>query len=163
MSSTWPQWLQPSPSESGCETMNVRDALVKRLTDRIVRMRTALERFDDAAAERQKVGPKYNVRDLTGHFVFWNQEVAQQLVTLMRGGTSKTYDVDRVNEDVYRKYRQMSHVMLLPQLRDADEHLLEVLRQVKPEALIGETPMRDWVDTILAHYDGHWPGLKAAS
>ncbi len=142
--------------------MNVRDALVKRLTDRIVRMRTAFEQFDDAAAEGAKVGPKYNVRDLAGHFVFWNQEMAQQLVVLMKGGKQKDYDIDRVNEDVYRKYRRMSHVMLLPQLRAADERLIVVLRQVKPEVLIGETPIREWVDTILTHYDDHWPGLKAA-
>ncbi len=142
--------------------MNVRDALVKRLTDRVVRMRTAFEQFDDAAAERAKVGPKYNVRDLAGHFVFWNQEMAQQLVVLMKGGKPKNYDINRTNEDVYRKYRRMSHVMLLPQLRATDERLLEVLRQVKPEPLIGETPIRDWVDTILTHYDDHWPGLKAA-
>ncbi len=142
--------------------MNVRDALVKRLTDRVVRMRTAFEQFDDAAAERAKVGSKYNVRDLAGHFVFWNQEMAQQLVVLMKGGKPKNYDINRTNEDVYRKYRRMSHVMLLPQLRATDERLLEVLRQVKPESLIGETPIRDWVDTILTHYDDHWPGLKAA-
>jgi hypothetical protein len=142
--------------------MNVRDALVKRLTDRIVRMRTAFEQFDDATAERAMVGPKYNVRDLVGHFVFWNQEAAQQLGALMKGGKPKGYDLDRVNEDVHRKYRRMSHVMLLPQLRAADERLVEVLRQVKPEVLIGDTPVRDWVDTILSHYDDHWPGIKAA-
>lgn len=55
--------------------MQVRDAILQRLTDRMMRMRVVLEKFDDAAAEACKVGPKWNVRDLVGHFVFWDVEV----------------------------------------------------------------------------------------
>lgn len=142
--------------------MNVRDALLQRFNERVMRMRAALDRFDDAAAERERVGPKWNVRDLAGHFVFWDAEAAERMPEIATGRQPPDYDFDRVNDEVYRKYRRMSYVMLLPQLRAAEEKLAAAIRAVPAELLI-ESPVRTWVDeAAIRHYDHHWPGLKAA-
>ncbi len=143
--------------------MNVRDAIEQRLRTRIVRMRTAFDQFNDVAAERERVGPNWNVRDLAGHFVFWTAEGATQIERLSRGETLPAYDLEKINADVYRRNRRMSFVMLLPQLRTADEALLAAIRKCKPDMLIGETPLRTWIDTLADHYDHHWPSLKAAT
>lgn len=143
--------------------MNVRDAILQRTTDRIMRMRAALERFDDASAEREKIGPKWNVRDLIGHFVYWTDEGAKQIPELAAGRALPAYDLERINDDVFKKNRRMSFVMLLPQLRAAEERLLAAIRTAPPDQLI-DTPLREWIDGAGSeHYDHHWPGLKAAA
>jgi len=143
--------------------VNVRDAILQRVTDRIMRMRQALERFDDASAEREKVGPKWNVRDLAGHFVYWTDEAARQIPELTAGRPAKKYDIERINDEVYKKNKRMSFVMLLPQLRAAEERLIAAIRTAPPDQLI-DTPLREWIDQTGAdHYDHHWPGLKAAA
>ena len=143
--------------------MNVRDALVQRLTVHMMRAREAFARFDDDAAERERVGPTWNVRDLAGHLAFWAGEAATRIEALAVGAASKEYDLDRVNEEVYRKNRRMSFVMLLPQLRSAEERLLATLGRVDPKHLIGETDIREWIDVQIAHYQHHFPGLKEAA
>ncbi|MCB9856776.1 MAG: DinB family protein [Phycisphaerales bacterium] len=140
--------------------MNVRDAIEQRFRSKTMRMREVLERFNDESAERVKVGANWNVRDLAGHFVFWANEAADRISDITKGGHAPDYDLDKVNADVYRKYRHMSFVMLLPQLRAAEERLLTCVRSIDPAALIGETPIREWLDTHLEHYDHHWPSLK---
>lgn len=160
--------------------MTVLDAILQRFRDRIMRMRTALDRFNDDSAEREKIGPKWNVRDLVGHYLFWTTEAVDRLpeVSKASAGFKQTddeaanakaietlmppYDLDRVNDEVYRKYRRMSFVMLLPQLRAAEERLLQHLARVDAKQLVGDTPLRTWIDIHLEHYDKHWPGLKAA-
>jgi hypothetical protein len=143
--------------------MNVRDAILQRTTDRIMRMRQALERFDDASAEREKVGAKWNVRDLVGHFVYWTDEGARRIPELAAGKALPTYDLERINDDVYQKNKRMSFVMLLPQLRAAEERLLAAIRAAPPDQLI-DTPLREWIDGAGSeHYDHHWAGLKAAA
>lgn len=143
--------------------MNVRDAIEQRFRSKSMRMREALERFNDEAAEREKVGENWNVRDLAGHFIFWINEAADRIPDIKKCDGPPNYDLDKVNADVYRKYRRMSFVMLLPQLRAAEERLLAQVRGIDPAALIGETPMREWLDTHLDHYDHHWPSLKVAA
>ena len=59
--------------------MNVRDAIEQRFRSKSMRMREALERFNDEAAEREKVGDNWNVRDLAGHFIFWINEAADRI------------------------------------------------------------------------------------
>jgi hypothetical protein len=142
--------------------MDVRDAMIQRLFDRMMRMRGALERFDDASAERVRVGPRWNVRDLAGHFVFWDDEAVRQMLEMLRGRPRPTYDFDKVNDAVYHRYRRMSFVMLLPQLRAAEERLVHAVRGVD-SALLVDSPVRDWIDAAGAdHYDDHWPSLKKA-
>lgn len=142
--------------------MDVRDAICQRLITRFTRMRQAFERFDDSQAEAQKVGPKWNVRDLAGHLVYWDLEAAAQVTRVALGNPVPAYDFDRVNDEVFRKNRRMSFVMLLPQLRAAEERLLAAIRSVPVNQLL-EGPLRDWVDSAGAdHYDHHWPGLDAA-
>lgn len=161
--------------------MTLLEAILQRFRDRMMRMRAALDRFSDESAEREKVGPKWNVRDLLGHYLFWTTEAAERLPEITRASVGfkpldddadnakqverllPPYDLDRVNDDVYKKYRRMSFVMLLPQLRAAEERLLQVLARVDPKQLVGETPLRTWVDIHLDHYEKHWPGLKAAT
>jgi hypothetical protein len=143
--------------------MNVRDAILQRLTDRIMRMRQALERFDDASAEREKVGPRWNVRDLVGHFVHWTDEAARRIPEIAAGKPGQKYDFDRINDEIYRKNRRMSFVMLLPQLRAAEERLLTAIRAAPPDQLI-DTPLREWIDEAgVGHYDRHWSGLRTAA
>jgi hypothetical protein len=140
--------------------MLVRDTILQRLTDRIMRVRVVLEKFDDAGAERCRVGPKWNVRDLVGHFVYWDVEVAARLGEIAAGKPAPKYDFNKVNEEVYQKYRRMSYVMLLPQLRAAEEGLIAAVRAV-PEKLLIDSPARDWIDdAAIAHYDHHWPSLR---
>jgi DinB superfamily len=143
--------------------MNVRDAIEQRFQKKAMRMRDVLERFNDESAEREKVGPNWNIRDLVGHYVFWLTEASDRLKEISKGASAPDYDLDRINADVYRKYRNMSYVMLLPQLRAAEETWLKQVRAVDPQLLIGETPIRDWFDTHLDHYDHHWPSLKAVA
>lgn len=143
--------------------MNVRDAIEQRFRSKTMRMREVLERFNDASSEREKVGEKWNVRDLAGHFLFWANEAADQIERISKGGCPPDYDLDKVNADVYRKYRNMSYVMLLPQLRAAEERLLTCVHGIDPALLIGETPIREWLDTHLDHYDHHWPSLKSVA
>lgn len=127
-----------------------------------MRMRAALDRFDDTSAERELVGPNWNVRDLVGHFIHWDTEAAARMPEIASGRPTPSYDFVRVNEEVFRKYRRMSYVMLLPQLRAAEEKLLTTLRGVKPELLI-DSPVRTWIDeAAIEHYDHHWPGLQSA-
>lgn len=143
--------------------MNVREALIQRLTQRVARMREAIDRFDNDSAERERVGPTWNVRDLVGHMAYWAAEAAERIEALARGAASRDYDLDRVNDEVYRKNRRMMFLMLRPQLRAAEERLLAAIRSAPADQLIGETPIREWIDAQLAHYNHHWPGLKAAA
>jgi len=143
--------------------MNVRDALEQRLRNKIIRMRDALERFNDESAERERVGPNWNVRDLAGHFVHWTREGAEQVERLAGGAQLPNYDLEKINADVYRKNRRMSYVMLLPQLRAAEEALLAAIRHANPQMLVDDTPLREWIDIQIGHYDHHWPGLKQAA
>jgi hypothetical protein len=147
----------------GGEVMDVRDALVQRLTDRFLRFRTVFERFDDATAMRERVGAKWNVRDLAGHMFYWTGEAARRLPEIAAGGKAPAYDLDRINDEVFRRNRRMSFVMLLPQLRAAEEGLLEAVRRLPPAGLL-DSPARAWIDlAVLEHYDHHWPGLKGAA
>lgn len=141
--------------------MNVRDAIEQRFRSKMMRMREVFDRFDDTSAEREMVGPNWNVRDLAGHYIFWTTEAADRFEAISRGAAAPEYNLDDVNADVYRTYRRMSFVMLLPQLRAAEERLLTLVRSITPEALLGETPIRAWLDTHLDHYDNHWASLKA--
>ena len=143
--------------------MNVRDALEHRLRKKMMRLRDALECFNDESAEREMVGPNWNVRDLVGHYVYWTNEGATQLGRLARGESLPKFDLDKINADIHRKYRNMSFVMLLPQLRAAGETLLTAIRHANPETLVGDTPLREWIDIQIGHFDHHWPGLKAAA
>lgn len=143
--------------------MNVRDALLQRFNERTMRMRAALDRFNDAAAEREMVGPKWNVRDLAGHFIFWDTEAAARMPEIAGGKPVPDYDFAKVNDEVFKKYRRMSFVMMLPQLRAAEEKLVAAIRAVPADLLI-DSPVRTWIDqAAIEHYDHHWPGLKAAT
>ncbi len=160
--------------------MNVLDALLQRFRDKIMRFRTALDRFNNDTAETEKVGPNWNVRDLVGHLVYWTTEGADRLPEIAKASVGwveldddeantraamaalPVYDIERINADVFKKYRRMSYVMLLPQLRAAEEKFLSALSRVEPKLLVGETPVRMWINIYLEHYDHHWTGLKAA-
>jgi len=144
--------------------MNVRDAIIQRVTQRIMKMRTAFERFDNDTAEREMVGPKWNVRDLAGHMAHWADFSVGRLRSLGRGeAVTSLGNFDAINDEVYRKNRRMSYVMLLPQLRSAEERVLQVLGAVDPQHLIGETPLREYVDAaLIEHYDHHGRALDAA-
>ncbi|MEK6644406.1 MAG: maleylpyruvate isomerase N-terminal domain-containing protein [Planctomycetota bacterium] len=144
--------------------MDVRSAILQRINDRFMRFRAAFERFDDFAAEREMVGPKWNVRDLAGHLAHWTAEAAVRIPELAAGKPAMQVDFDQVNDEVYRKNRRMSFVMLLPQLRAAEDRLLAALKSVPESHFIGETPIREWIDDgVIGHYDHHWLGLKAAT
>lgn len=144
--------------------MDVREALLQRILRRILRMRTALEQFDNESAEREGVGLHWNVRDLVGHFIHWGDEGSKQAPHLASGGKKTEYDLDRVNDEIYRKYKQVSFAMLLPQLREAEERFLAAVRAVDPKLLVGETAVRTWIDDVgIEHYDKHWPGLDEAA
>lgn len=143
--------------------MDVRDALLQRIRQRMMRTRAAFDRFDDSSAEREMVGPRWNVRDLAGHLLFWADEAARQIPRLVAGGDWPRYDRDRLNEDTYRKYRRMSFVMLRPRLREAEEHFLRAVAAVAPPGLSPDAPLRELIDDVgMTHYDHHWPGLHAA-
>ncbi len=143
--------------------MDIRNALIQRVTDRFMRARAAFEKFDDVSAEREMVGPKWNVRDLAGHLVYWTDEAAKRIPEIVKSGKQPAYDFDRVNDEVYHKNRRMSFVMLLPQLRAAEDHFLAALKGV-PNDLLIDSPVREWIDQVgVEHYDHHWPGLKAAA
>jgi hypothetical protein len=162
--------------------MDIRPAFTQRITTRFMRFRAAFERFDDGSAEAEKVGPNWNVRDLAGHLAYWTAEVAKEIEAQTKNALSQSHsrgrlchtddhsrgrlchiDTDRVNEEVYHKNRRMSYVMLLPQLRAAEERFLAALQSVPDHQLGGETPVRRWIDDgIVDHYDHHWPGLQAA-
>ncbi|MBX3395882.1 MAG: hypothetical protein KF841_10995 [Phycisphaerae bacterium] len=161
--------------------MNLIEAILQRFRDRMMRMRGAFDCFGDESAERIKVGPKWNVRDLLGHFVFWTTEAAERLPEIVKSSSAfrpvdddeasaaaamallPAYDLDRVNDEVYRKYRRMSFVMLMPQLRSAEEKLLQAVSRLDSKQLVGDTPLRAWIDIHLDHYTKHWPGLKSAT
>ncbi|HVP12142.1 MAG TPA: ClbS/DfsB family four-helix bundle protein [Phycisphaerae bacterium] len=143
--------------------MDARDALLQRITSRMVRMREALERFNDMTAERMLVGDNWNVRDLVGHFVFWLNELADQVPRLAAGGMPKKYDVDRINDETYRRNRRMSFVMLWGQLRAAEERLLTAIRKLDLKLVMDDTPVRQAIEQIgVEHYDAHWRGLRQA-
>jgi len=144
--------------------MNVRDAIYQRANQRIMRARAVFERFDDASAEREMVGARWNVRDLAGHLVHWTAEAAEQLPRIAGGAAMPDYDLERINDEVYRRNKRMNYVMLLPQLRAAEDRFLAALNRVDPAKLVGETPVRECISfMLLEHYDHHWPGLEAAA
>lgn len=146
--------------------MNVRDAIIQRLNQRIMKMRTDFERFDNDAAEREKVGPKWNVRDLAGHMAMWAEYSVDRLKQKARGDKLAPLtqaDVDRMNDEAYRKNRRMSYVMLLPQLRAAEERVMQVIGAVDPTQLIGDAPVREYVNEFMEHYDHHQKGLTEAA
>ena len=143
--------------------MDVRDALLQRINQRIMRAREAFDRFDDASAEREMVGLKWNVRDLAGHLLFWANEGTKQIPALTAGGELPDYDLDGINEKTCQKNRRMSFVVLRQQLREAEERLLRAVSSVPPHLLRNETPVRQAVDGFaIAHYEHHWPGLRTA-
>jgi|ERR1043166_5316334 hypothetical protein len=142
--------------------MDVRSAILQRISDRFMRFRAAFERFNDETAEREMVGPKWNVRDLAGHLAHWTAYVAQRVPELAKGSAPSDVDFNRVNDEVFRKNRRMSFVMLLPQLRSAENQALAAVGRVSPEHLI-DGSVRDCIDEgLIEHYDHHWPGLKSA-
>lgn len=124
-------------------------------------MRESLGLFDDATAEQEKVGPNWNVRDLVGHVAYWTGEAASRITQLARGAASKEYDVEKINTEVFNKNRRMRFVMLVPQLRSAEEQMVRAVRSVPPSLLI-DSEVREWVDLAIAHYDHHWTGLSEA-
>lgn len=141
--------------------MDVRDALVQRISKRMTKMREVLERFTDRTAERYLVNDDWNVRDLVAHLAHWTGEGADQISLLAAGKPKKDYDIEGINETVFKKNRRMSFVMLLPQLRAAEERFLTAVRSVNPELLVDETPVRQWIDDVgIKHYDAHWRGLE---
>jgi hypothetical protein len=143
--------------------MDARDAILQRITSRMVRMREALDHFNDMTAERMLVGDNWNVRDLVGHFVFWVNEAAEQIPLLAAGGKPKSYNVDRVNDETYRRNRRMSFVMLWGQLRASEERLLAAVRAVNMKLLMDDSPVRQVIEDIgFKHYETHWPGLREA-
>jgi hypothetical protein len=143
--------------------MDIRSSLAQRVNQRFMKARAAFERFDDALAEREKVGPNWNVRDLAGHLAHWTAEATVQLPRIAAGSPMPPYDLDKVNAEVFRKNRQMSFVMLLPQLRSAEDAFLAALQSVNSDALI-DSPAREWIDfTTIDHYDKHLPSLIAAA
>lgn len=142
--------------------MNVREALIQRANERFMRMRQAFDRFDDVAAEREMVGPKWNVRDLAGHLLHWTTEGADRLPEIAADKPEPKYELDRINDEIFRKYRRMSFVMLLPQLRSAEDRFLAAVKKIDDSMLI-DSPIREWIDGVsIDHYDHHWAGLKAA-
>lgn len=144
--------------------MNVRDALVQRINQRIIRAREVFDRFDNDTAEATMVGPRWNVRDLAGHLLHWAQEGAAQIPRAAAGAEPPAYDLASINDGVYRKYRRMSYVMLLSQLRRAEEALVRAVSAVAPSLLLDDTPARRAVDAFgMEHYDHHWPGLRDAA
>jgi hypothetical protein len=144
--------------------MDVRTALAQRVNDRFMKLRAALEPFDDESAERVRVGPSWNVRDLTAHLAYWTDEAAQ---ALLDPNTAGPPDADRrraINEELHRRNRRMSFVMLLPQLRAAQERLLNALHILPESQLIGETAARTVLDEgVIAHYDHHLAALRTAT
>jgi hypothetical protein len=142
--------------------MNVQEALLQRARERFMRMLQAFDRFDDGTAESEMVGPKWNVRDLAGHLLFWTTEGAERLPEIAAGKPAPDYQMERVNDETFRKYRRMSFVMLLPQLRAAEDRFIAAVRKIDTALLI-DSPAREWIDGVsIDHYDHHWPGLKAA-
>ena len=146
--------------------MNVRDAIIQRVTQRIMKMRTAFERFDNDAAEREMVGPKWNVRDLAGHMAYWAEYSVDRMKRKARNETLAPLtdrDIQAMNDETFRKNRRMSYVMLLPQLRSAEERVLQVLSAVDPAQLVGDTPLREFVnEALIEHYDHHAKALAEA-
>src|SRR5690606_25342511 len=68
--------------------MTILEAILQRFRDRIMRMRTAFIRFNDESAEREKVGPKWNVRDLCGHYLFWTTEAVDRLPDISKASAA---------------------------------------------------------------------------
>jgi hypothetical protein len=129
---------------------------------RVIRMRDALSEFDDTTAERLLVGDNWNVRDLVAHFVFWTGEAAKRLPEMAAGAPLGDYDIEKINDEVFRKNRRMSFVMLLPQLREAEDRLVEAVRTVQADLLTGESDVREVIDKTIGHYDHHWKPLADA-
>lgn len=143
--------------------MDLKAALLQNIDKRFQQFREAFGRFDDASAEREMVGPKWNVRDLAGHLAHWTSEGAAQIPSLAAGKPMPDYDLEKVNEEVYRRNRRMSFVMLLPQLRAAEERFLAAVKAV-PDAMLIDSPVREWIGfTGAGHYEKHWEGLKGAA
>ncbi len=143
--------------------MDIRETIIQRIQNRITRTRAAFERFDDAAAELQMVGPKWCVRDLTAHLLHWIEEGTAQIPLRATGRPAPAYDLNRINDEVYRKNRRMSFAFLLPRLREAEERFIAAVRTTDPKGLI-DSKLREWIETVgIEHYDHHWPGLKAAA
>ncbi len=141
--------------------MDTRDALAQRISRRMTKMRSALERFTDRTAERYLVNDDWNVRDLVAHIAYWTGEGADQIPLLAAGKPKRDYDVEGINETVFKKNRRMSFVMLLPQLRAAEDRFLAAVRSVNPELLVDETHVRRWIDGVgIEHYDTHWRSLE---
>jgi hypothetical protein len=142
--------------------MDVSAAILQRVSSRFMRSRAAFERFDDAAAEREMVGPKWNVRDLAGHLAYWTEWAGRRVPELARGSTMEKLDLNKINDEVYRKNRRMSFVMLLPQLRTAEDAALAAIGRIPGGQLI-EGAARECIDfALIEHYDKHWSGLKSA-
>lgn len=143
--------------------MDIRSSLAQRVNQRFIKARAAFDRFNDLSAERERVGPNWNVRDLAGHLAHWTAEAAAQLPSIAAGSPMPQYDLDAVNDEVFRRNRRMSFVMLLPQLRSAEDAFLAALQRVNPQLLV-DSPAREWIDfTTVDHYDKHLPGLLDAA
>ncbi|MFH1420143.1 MAG: maleylpyruvate isomerase N-terminal domain-containing protein [Planctomycetota bacterium] len=143
--------------------MNARDALLQRITKRMVHTRELLEEFDDRSAELKRVNTAWNVRDLVAHLAYWTDEGAKQIPVLAAGGKKRDYDIERINDEVFNKNKRMPFLMLLPRLRAAEDGFLAAVRAVEPKLLADDTPVRQWVEGIgVEHYDAHRQSLEEA-
>ncbi|HUN81070.1 MAG TPA: hypothetical protein VMV81_06115, partial [Phycisphaerae bacterium] len=105
---------------------------------------------------------RWNVRDLAGHLAYWTEWAGRRVPELARGLAMEKLDLNKINDEVYRKNRRMSFVMLLPQLRTAEDAALAAIGRIPGDQLI-EGAARECIDfALIEHYDKHWPGLKAA-
>ncbi len=144
--------------------MDAKDALLQRITKRMVHTRELLEEFDDRSAELKMINTMWNVRDLVAHLTFWVEEGANQVPVLATGGKLPDYDIDRLNDEVFHRNKRMSFVMLTPKLRAAEDAFLAAVRAVAPSLLVGDTLVREIVETIgVTHYDAHLRSLEEAT
>lgn len=143
--------------------MDAREALLQRIVQRIARAREAFDQFNDVAAERLLVNDTWNVRDLAGHLAYWMDEAAER-IEKHAGETARSgRDLDRINDEVYRKNKRMSYVMLLPKLRAAEERFLSAVRAVPVSQLLDDAPLRDAIEEAgIRHYNYHLPALEEA-
>lgn len=121
---------------------------------------------DDDLLESGVTGD-WSVKDILAHVTAWEEEALTHLPTILDGGRPPNYSdvhggIDAVNAQLTEQGRTRSLARMRRQLEATHQRLLDYVRDVPPEQLVGETRFRRRLrDDTYGHYPEHTEAIRS--